>query len=123
MKFEPKLTEESVDTIGAWFTSLDPTIIPLGALVTLMVISLIRGWVIPRQVHLDRMSDMARQIEMLVIERDKWQAAYEEMQKSNTKLLGQNSDLIDATETTNRLIESLRNHIERDSYPPRKTEG
>lgn len=108
--------------ITTWFLALDPTLLPLGALVTLTVVSLIRGWVIPRQVHLDRMQDLLTQIKMLVTERDDWKTAFMTSEKAKADLIKQNSDLVDAAETTNRLIESLRNHIERIDSSQRQIE-
>lgn len=102
-----------MDAISTWFLGLDPTLIPLGALVTFMVFGLIRGWVVPRQVHLDRVSDKDDRIKMLSEERNDWKQAFLHSEESRRILLKQNSDLITSAETTNRLMESLRDSVER----------
>jgi hypothetical protein len=108
-----------MDGFTAFFSSLEPTLIPLGAIVTLVVISLIRGWLVPRSVLQERIADKDRQIEALAKERDDWKAAYHVSVESRLEVVRQNGELIDGAETTNRLIESLRNYIERiNPLPP-----
>lgn len=107
-----------MDPISAFFVSLNPTLVPLGAIVTLVVVSLIRGWLVPRAIVQERIKDKDAQIEALAKERDDWKTAYMKSEEARGVLSGQNGDLISGAETTNRLMESLRNQIER-SQPPR----
>lgn len=107
-----------MDAISAFFTSLDPTLLPLGAIVTFVVISLLRGWLIPRRIYIDRITDKDAQIKSLAAERDDWKAAAERNAAAALDLRGQNRDLIDGSETTLRLMESLRNQIERSNPVP-----
>jgi hypothetical protein len=51
--------------------------VALGGLVTLMVLSLIRGWVVPRSVLVDRVADKDARIAEVALERDQWKAAYD----------------------------------------------
>lgn len=110
-----------MDPISAFFASLDPTLLPLGAIVTFVVISLLRGWLVPRRIYIDRISDKDAQIKALVIERDDWKAAAERRDTVTLELTSQNKDLIDGSETTLRLMESLRNQIERSNPTPPAT--
>jgi hypothetical protein len=109
----------------SWLTSLDPNQIGLGAIVTLMIVSILRGWIIPRSVHLDRISDKDKQIVALGKERDNWKEAYEKSAEAKRELIQQNSALIDGADTTNHLLDSLRNQIERNglSAPRRQIKG
>lgn len=98
-----------------FFTKLPMDQVALGALVTLMVISLLRGLVVPRSVLVDRMLDKDKQNELLATERDAWKTAYNQSELSRQELMRQNSDLIEAGQTTNRLLESLRTNVEKSS--------
>lgn len=106
-----------MDPLVAFFSSLDPTVLPLGGIVTFVVIGLIRGWVVPKQVLTDRINDKDGQITALAKERDDWRNAFLKSDEARQELVGQNSELIDGAKTTNRLMESLRNQIERTSTP------
>lgn len=97
----------------SFFTKLPIDQVALGALVTFMVIGLLRGWVVPRSVLVDRMQDKDRQNEAVVQERDAWKNAYNQSELSRQELQRQNSDLIEAGQTANRLMESLRNNVEK----------
>lgn len=106
-----------MDPIVSFFTRLDPTVLPLGGIVTFVVIGLIRGWVVPRQVLTDRIADKDSQIKSLAEERDSWKNAFLASDAARLELVSQNSELIDGAKTTNRLMESLRNQIERTAAP------
>jgi len=106
-----------MDPLVGFFSSLDPTVLPLGGIVTFMVIGLIRGWVVPKQVLTDRVNDKDGQITALAKERDDWRNAFLKSDEARQELVGQNSELIDGAKTTNRLMESLRNQIERTVTP------
>lgn len=111
-----------MDQISAFFTSLPTDQIALGALVTFMVVSLLRGWVVPRSVLVDRIADKDKQIAELVKERDDWKDAFHTSEVARGELISQNDALISGAETTNRLMESMRNYLER-STPQRMIEG
>lgn len=97
----------------AFLNNPDVNRVALGGLVTIMVLALLRGWVVPRSVLVDRMGDKDAQISLLAKERDDWKAAYDKGELSRQELVRQNSDLIEAGQTTNRLMESLRTHLEK----------
>ncbi len=99
----------------SFFTKLPLDQVALGALVTFMVISLLRGWVVPRSVLVDRMQDKDAQYAAVAKERDDWKTAYNQSELSRQELQRQNSDLIEAGQTTNRLMESLRSNVEQSS--------
>lgn len=95
-----------------FFSNLRFDQVALGALVTFSVFSLLRGWVVPRSVLEDRVGDKQSQIDALVSERDDWKQAYNQAEQSRLELVRQNSELIEAGQTTNRLMESLRANLE-----------
>ncbi len=99
--------------IGTFFLQLQPDQVALGAIVTFMVLSLLRGWVVPRSVLVDRMADMKEQNAALAVERDDWKAAYSKGETARQELVRQNTELIEAGQTTNRLMDSLRSHLEK----------
>ena len=111
-----------MDQISAFFASLPTDQIALGALVTFMVFSLLRGWVVPRSVLVDRIADKDKQIAELVKERDDWKKAHDVSEEGRALLKEQNGALISGAETTNRLMESMRNYLER-SNPQKMIEG
>lgn len=98
-----------------FFNTLRVDQVALGAIVTFGVIGLLRGWVVPRAVLVDRVADKQAQIDALIVERDDWKAAYNQGELSRQELVRQNSDLIEAGQTTNRLMESLRTNLEKSS--------
>jgi hypothetical protein len=120
-----------MDSFWTALAQMNPTIIPLGAIVTFMVVGLIRGWVVPRQVMTDRIADKDAQIIGTSTERDSWKDAYFLQDEAKRELIHQNSDLISGGETTTRLMESMRNYIERldptkpppPFEPPPETKG
>lgn len=85
----------------------------LGAIVTIVIFAILRGWLLPVGIHKDRVADKDKQIEALAKERDDWKLAFQNEAAASAVTRQQNSDLIDGAETTNRLMESLRNQIER----------
>ena len=99
----------------SFFTKLPADQVALGALVTFMVVGLLRGWVVPRSVLVDRMQDKDAQYAAVAKERDDWKTAYNQSELSRQELQRQNSDLIEAGQTTNRLMESLRSNVEQSS--------
>lgn len=107
--------------------SLPTNQIALGAIVTFMVVSVLRGWVVPRSVLSDRIADKDRQIADLAKERDDWKHAHAISEQGRAKLKEQNGELISGAQTTNQLMESMRNYLERSnpqrSNPQRQIEG
>ena len=99
----------------AFFSTLRVDQVALGAIVTFGVIGLLRGWVVPRSVLVDRMADKDAQITSLSKERDDWRGAYDKSELSRQELVRQNTDLIEAGQTTNRLMESLRTNLEKST--------
>lgn len=113
-----------MDAFQSWLDNVDPNQIGLGGLVTVMIVSILRGWVVPRSVHMDRMSDKDGQITALSKERDDWKEAFQKSEETKTELTHQNSDLISGADTTTRLMDSLRAQIDRNgTMPQRQIEG
>ena len=101
-----------MDDLPGWFGTLDPSRVSLAALVTFAVFALFKGLIIPRSVHVDRIADKDAVIAGLVVEKDDWKAAYNAKDSEAAELLRQNSDLLNAAETTNRLLEALRQRLD-----------
>ena len=80
----------------------------LAGLVTLGVLSIIRGWLVPISVHESRIADKDAQIERLTSERDEWRAAFHASEEARAVIKEQNGALIRSAETTTHLLESLR---------------
>jgi len=108
-----------------WFSQLDPNQIALGALVTLMIASIITGRMIPKSVHDDRIADKDKIISGVEGEREDWKTAFFKKSDETTELVKQNGELIASAETANRLMESLRAQADRNyNYSnPRQNES
>lgn len=102
-----------------WLSQLDPNaVVPglgIAGLIGFTIFSIIKGWLIPVNIFNARIGDKDTYIKNLVAERDTWRDAHAKSEEAREILLKQNSDLIDSAKTTNHLIESLRNLIERGS--------
>lgn len=85
----------------AWVATLQGDDIAWGALVTIAVVSIFRGWLVPVGMHKARIGDKDQQIAAL---RESVAAAEETIDT----LLAQNTDLIRSNETASRALESLR---------------
>lgn len=79
-----------------------------GTIVSFGILSIIRGWLVPRRVHEDRIADKDDQIQHL-------RTALGKSEEANAMLLKQNGELIDSGETTDRLIEALRARAQQKS--------
>lgn len=112
-----------MDPILAFFQSLPTDQIALGALVTFMVLSLLRGWVVPRSVLVDRMADKDSRIAALEKERDAWHTAHDVSEAGRAELKAQNGELIRSAEISNRFMETARAWFERDMTTHREIEG
>lgn len=103
---------DPLTVILTWVTT-NPTAIPFAGLVTFAIIGLFRGWLVPGPVVRDRIADKDSQIANLSQERDDWKATARASEDARHELVQQNKDLIDAGETTNRLLEAMRALFER----------
>lgn len=110
-----------MDPILAFFQSLPTDQIALGALVTFMVISLLRGWIVPRSVLTDRMADKDARIAALEKERDAWHNAHDISEAGRQELKTQNGELIKSAEISNQFMESARAWFDRETH--RSIEG
>lgn len=107
----------------AFFQGLPTDQIALGALVTFMVLSLLRGWVVPRSVLVDRMADKDKQIAALEKERDSWHTAHDVSEAGRAELKRQNGELLTSAQISNRFMESARAWFERETPSRRSIEG
>jgi len=90
------------------FTGLPVDGVALGALVTFMVISLLKGWVVPRSVLIDIRATLRDQNDDLIKEKTDWREAFFALKGANSELLRQNRQLLDGAQTTLALVEALR---------------
>jgi hypothetical protein len=77
------------------------------------VLGLLLGWVVPRSVMNARMADKDAQIKLIAEDRDKWKDAYTKSEEGKTELIRQNSDLIESGKTADRLLDTLRDRVEK----------
>lgn len=103
--------------IISWL-SQNPTTVPLALIVSLVVFGIIKGWIVPQGTVKDRIADKDAQIANLTSERDNWRQAAQNGELARQELLNQNKALIEGAETTNRLLESMRNLFERQQGHP-----
>jgi len=96
-----------MEWVEVWGT-LQPNQVALGAIVTFSVLSILRGWIVPRKVLEERMADKQRMVDQAIMERDTWRAAHNERGAEVAELTRQNGRLIDGMETTEALIDALR---------------
>lgn len=103
-----------MDPISSFFISLlgQPSL-PYIGIITFTVFALLRGWVVPGKTVDGRIEDKDKQIESLGKERDDWKEAYQSGDLTRQELLQQNGKLLEAAETTKKLLESMRNLFER----------
>lgn len=87
--------------------------ISLAALVTFGIISIIRGWIVPRQVVLDRIADKDKAIATLTSERDNYKSAWEVARDANFESIAQIGKMVTAGEATTRLIDAMRVEFQR----------
>lgn len=83
-------------------------IAPIGAsaLIAVVVLLILRGALVPRAVHEDRMRDKDRQIDYL--------------QTSNAELIAQNSALLEVGHTAEKVLVSLREAVDFNEEGPRE---
>lgn len=120
----PRLLPQSVgDTIGNILAQVGGgNTVALGALVTIMVYGLFKGWVVPRSVMEARMADKDAQIAALAKERDDWRDAHTLSEEGKMKAISQVGELIPAIQTSTRLLDSMRDYLQR-STQQRQIEG
>lgn len=77
--------------IGTWLGALDLQAVAYPGLITLMIILIFRGWL-----HTDRNCQAS-----------KWEKAHHEMAEANKELMAQNTKLIEAGRTTQRVVQAI----------------
>jgi hypothetical protein len=82
--------------------------ISLGAIVAFGIISIIRGWIVPRQVHLDRIADKDNAIAAITKDRDNYFTAWNTLRDAAVEKDHQITKLLTAGEATVRLVDTLQ---------------
>lgn len=104
-----------------------PVITQMGATGVLLfvVISILRGWLVPRSVLMDRIKDKDDIIARQQIDIERWVAAHTVSEVGRAELKAQNSKLISGQEGQNRLIDEFHRYF--GTHPgqanPRQIEG
>jgi hypothetical protein len=90
-----------------------PIIIQTGAtgILVLVIISILRGWLVPRAVLVDRMKDKDDIIARQQIEIERWVAAHTTSEAGRAELKDQNSKLIAGQESQNRFIDEFHRYF------------
>lgn len=111
-----------MDPILAFISNPATNQVALGAVVTLVIVSLIRGWLVPRSVMEDRIRDKDERIAALEKERDLWQKAHSISEEGRAVLKAQNGELIRGQEIANRFMDSARVWFDDTNRPRRMVE-
>lgn len=106
---------KAVDPILAFVSNPATNQVALGAVVTLVIVSLIRGWLVPRSVMEDRVKDKDLRIAGLEKERDAWHTAHNISEEGRAELKSQNGELIRGQEIANRFMDSARAYFDKAS--------
>jgi len=97
----------------AFFATLKVDQVALGAIVTFGVVSILRGWIVPKQVVTDLIARFNAQIASLIEERNNLREANAALTEANRILLDNQTKLVNSGDTTNRLIDTLRENSDR----------
>lgn len=103
----------------AALAALGPTI-PYAGLIALNILAIMRGWLVPGNIVKDRIKDKDDEIQRVSTERDTWREAYQKSEESRAVLNKNMADLLDQSEATTRLLDTLRNQVERGDYSGRQ---
>ena len=90
----------------AQFLGFDPSAIGLTGFVSLIIVSIIRGWLIPR-----------KQYEDILADRDHWRAALEKSEEARHLLTQQLDQTLALTKTVDHVLRSLPRPDERRDEP------
>lgn len=101
-----------MEAIWSTITALPTGQVALGTIVTIVILMVLTGKLVPRAVHEDRIADKNNEINNLVVERDAWREAHRLEADGSEELRVQNGKLVDGAETTKALLEALRSKVE-----------
>lgn len=85
------------------------------ALVTLVVLLIFFGKLVPRRVLEDVRSDRNERVKELAAERDTWRDAYRESEKARLEAQGQVGELLELSRTADHLLRALRGEVPGDA--------
>lgn len=90
-----------------WWESVPIGDLGAGAIVVAIVFMLLRGLLVTRRVHLDRMADKDAEISRVTADRDKWQSAAEILLGTNHTLADQVSEVMEGVRTQTAVLAAL----------------
>lgn len=81
--------------------------LPFGAMLTLAVISVFKGWLVPQGVVTDIRTDRDTRLTEVAGERDDWKAAYNVEREASSKKDAQINELLELAQTSAHVLKSL----------------
>lgn len=85
------------------------------ALVTLIVLLILRGNLVPRSVVEDVRQDRNDRIQALVAERDAWRDAYRESEAARVESQAQVGELLELSRTADHVLRAIRGEVPGDA--------
>ncbi|MGA5670090.1 hypothetical protein ACPCTG_31990 [Streptomyces pseudogriseolus] len=89
-----------------------------GAIVTLIVLLILKGHLVARSVLEDVRKDRDDRIAALVTERDAWREAYRESEKARVEAQSQVGELLELSRLSERALRAIRGEVPGDAMDP-----
>ncbi|WP_371099882.1 hypothetical protein [Streptomyces sp. PU_AKi4] len=89
-----------------------------GAIVTLIVLLILRGNLVSRAVLEDVRKDRDARVAELVAERDAWRAAYKESETARIEAQNQVGELLELSRVADRVLRAMRGEVPGDAMDP-----
>lgn len=106
--------------MGFDFSGLDITSLSTGTLVLMIVVSFMRGWIVPRSTLRDRTAAYEKEIGRVTDDGNDWRDSSLAKDAVIFELNRQNGELLEGTRTTNALLRALPKGGERRGRPDRE---
>jgi hypothetical protein len=94
-----------------------PSLLTWGGLVVLVLVSVVRGWLVPKASHEREISILEKRIEEKTAEAIEWRAAYQTEQAVGRERDAQHRMLLETGKTTAYAVDAIRTGLERDVNP------
>lgn len=91
----------------AFLSSIPYDQLPFGAMLTLAVISIFKGWLVPQGVVTDIRTDRDTRLTEVAGERDDWKSAYLVEREASSKKDAQINELLELAQTSAHVLKSL----------------
>jgi len=97
-----------MDPWASILQSVNAERVAYAALLSLAIIALLRGWIVPRSTVNDIRVDRDKRLTDLIEEKNQWRKAYEVSESAREKESETNRELLENSRTTASFIQSLR---------------